>query len=379
MPYDEFARALLLAQGSTFSNPPANYYRATADTNDCTETTAQVFLGVRMQCAKCHNHPFERWTQDNYYGLGAFFNRIQRKPTARKDELFVWVARGGEVTQPRTGKQMKPWLPLLGDAEDVGDDDRRTQLVEWLLRPENPFFAKVEANRIWSQVMGRGIVEPIDDFRDSNPPANAPLLDALAKDFIEHGYDRKHLLRTILNSRTYQASATTSPLNKDDAKYFSHARVRLLAAEPLLDAICYVTAVPESFANMPPGTRATELPSPDVNNDFLKVFGQPERQTACACERSNESNLSQALQLFNGPLIHAKLQNKENRFHKMAAEGKTNEEIVRELYLAALCREPNENELAASIAHIEGKEDRGTALEDVCWAILNTNEFLFQH
>lgn len=379
MPYDKFASELLLAQGSTFANPPANYYRATADTNDCTETTAQVFLGVRMQCAKCHNHPFERWTQDNYYGLGAFFNRVQRKPTARKDELVVWIARGGEVTQPRTGKQMKPWLPLVGDAEDVGDDDRRTQLVDWLMRPDNPFFAKVEANRLWSQLMGRGIVEPIDDFRDSNPPANALLLDALAEDFISHGYDRKHVLRTILNSRTYQASAATTPLNKDDVKYASHARVRLLAAEPLLDAICHVTAVPENFPNMPPGTRATQLPSPDVNNDFLKVFGQPERQTACACERSNESNLSQALQLFNGPLIHAKLQNKENRFHKLAAAGKTNEEIVRELYVAALCREPNENELSASTAHIDGKEDRGKALEDVCWAILNTNEFLFQH
>lgn len=378
-PYDEFARELLLAQGSTFSNPPANFYRATADTNDCTETTAQVFLGVRMQCCKCHNHPFERWTQDNYYGLGAFFNRIQRKPTARKDELVVWIARGGEVTQPRTGKQMKPWLPLVGDAAEAGEDDRREQLVAWLLKPENPFFAKVEANRIWSQVMGRGIVEPIDDFRDSNPPSNAPLLDALAEDFVKHGYDRKHVLRTILNSRTYQASAATTPLNKDDAKYFSHARVRLLAAEPLLDAICQVTAVPESFPNMPSGTRATQLPSPDVNNDFLKVFGQPERQTACACERSSESNLSQALQLFNGPLIHAKLQNKENRFHKLAAAGKTNEEIVRELYLAALCREPNDGELAASIAHVNGKEDRGKALEDVCWAILNTNEFLFQH
>jgi hypothetical protein len=379
MPYDQFARELLLSQGSTFSNPAANYYRATADTNDCTETTAQVFLGVRMQCCKCHNHPFERWTQDNYYGLGAFFNRIQRKPTARKDELVVWIARGGEVTQPRTGKQMKPWLPLVGDAAEVGEDDRREQLVSWLMKPENPFFAKVEVNRLWSQLMGRGIVEPIDDFRDSNPPSNAPLLDALAEDFVKHGYDRKHTLRTILNSRTYQASAATTPLNKDDAKYFSHARVRLLAAEPLLDAICQVTSVAESFPNMPAGTRATQLPSPDVNNDFLKVFGQPERQTACACERSNESNLSQALQLFNGPLIHAKLQNKENRFHKMAAAGKTNEEIVRELYLAALCREPNDAEMAASVGHINGKEDRGKALEDVCWAILNTNEFLFQH
>jgi hypothetical protein len=379
MPYDEFARELLLSSGSTFSTPAANYYRATADTNDCTETTAQVFLGLRMQCAKCHNHPFERWTQDNYYGLGAFFNRIQRKPTQRKDELVVFVARGGEVTQPRTGKQMKPWLPLKGDAPDAGEGDRREKLVDWLMTPDNPFFAKVEVNRLWSQMIGRGIVEPIDDFRDSNPPSNAPLLEALAADFVAHKYDRKHILRTILKSRTYQTSATALPLNKDDVKYFSHARVRLLAAEPLLDAICQVTGVAEKFPGFPANTRATQLPSPDVSNDFLKVFGQPERQTACACERSNESNLSQALQLFNGPMIHAKLQDKANRFYKAIAAGATDEAIVRQLYTTALCRQPDEGELAASLKHIAGKPDRGKALEDVCWAILNTNEFLFQH
>jgi hypothetical protein len=379
MPYHQFVRELLLSQGSTFTNPAANYFRTAADVNDCTETTAQVFLGVRMQCAKCHNHPFERWTQDNYYGLAAFFNRVQRKPAARKDELVVWVARGGEVTQPRTGKKMKPWLPLVGEAPDKGEDDRREMLVEWLARPDNPFFARVEANRIWSHVMGRGIVEPIDDFRDSNPPANAPLLDALAADFAKNNFDRKHILRTILNSRTYQASARTTDLNQDDVKYFSHARVRMLSAEQLLDAICSVTDVAETFPGLPPGTKATQLPSPDVANEFLKVFGQPERQTACACERSNESNLSQALQLFNGPLIHAKLQDKNNRFHRLTAAGKSNEEIVRELYLAGLCRQPSETELAAATRYVAAKPDRPKALEDVCWAIMNMNEFLFQH
>jgi len=379
MPYNEFVRELLLAEGSTFTNPAANFFRTAADVNDCTETTAQVFLGVRMQCAKCHNHPFERWTQDNYYGLAAFFNRIQRKPAARKDELVVWVARGGEVTQPRTGKQMKPWLPLVGEAADKGEDDRREMLVEWLTRPDNPFFARVEANRIWSQVMGRGIVEPIDDFRDSNPPANAALLAALAADFAKSGFDRQHILRTILNSRTYQASARTTDLNKDDVKYFSHTRVRMLSAEQLLDAICSVTDVPESFPGLPPGTKATQLPSPDVANEFLKVFGQPERQTACACERSSESNLSQALQLFNGPLIHAKLQDKNNRCYRLMAAGKSNEEIIRELYLAGLCREPNQTELGAATKYVTAKPDRGKALEDVCWAVVNMNEFLFQH
>jgi hypothetical protein len=379
MPYDAFVRAMITAQGSTLANPPANYYRTAADTNDSTETTAQVFLGVRIQCAKCHNHPFERWTQDNYYGLAAFFNRVERKSTVRPNEMVVFVARGGEVTQPRTGRQMKPWLPLAGETEPPADRDRREILADWLTRPDNPFFAKVEVNRIWSQVMGRGIVEPIDDFRDSNPPSSARLLDALAKDFAASGFDRKHVLRVILNSRTYQASSQPDEWNKDDAKYFSHRQIRLLSAEQLLDAICDVSGVPESFPGLPPGTKATQLPSPDVPHDFLKAFGQPERQTACACERISESNLTQALQLFNGPLVHAKLQHGENRFRRLAAEGKSNEEIITRLYLAALCRRPTEQELEVAAAHVAGKEDRLKALEDVCWAILNTNEFLFQH
>ncbi|MEX0937927.1 MAG: DUF1549 domain-containing protein [Pirellulales bacterium] len=379
MPYDQFARELLTAQGSTFQNPPANYYRAAVDMEDCTETTAQLFLGVRIQCAKCHNHPFERWTQDNYYGLAAFFNRVQRKKSPRPDELVVWVARGGEVTQPRTGETMAPWLPLAGEADVAGDVDRRQALATWLTGPDNPFFAKVEANRIWAHAIGRGIVEPIDDFRDSNPPSNAALLDALAEDFIKSGYDRKALLRTILNSRTYQLSANTSAFNADDEKYFSHAQIRLLSAEQLLDAICHVTAVPEKFAGLPAGTHATALPAPNGEHDFLKVFGQPERQTACACERPDESNLSQALQLFNGPLVHGKLRDEQNRFRMLAAAERTDEQIVRELYLASLCRPPSEAELHAAILHIAAKDDRMMALEDVCWALLNTNEFLFQH
>ena len=379
MPFDEFARQLLTAGGSTFANPPANYYRTATEANDCAETTAQLFMGVRIQCAKCHNHPFERWTQDNYYGLAAFFNRVQRKNSKRDGELVVWMARNGEVTQPRTGKTMRPWLPLTGDVEQQDETDRRQILSKWLTGSENPFFSRVAANRIWAHIMGRGIVNPVDDFRDSNPPSNLELLAALAKDFVDNGYDQKHLLRTILNSRTYQLSSRTNPLNKDDTKYFSHAEVRLLSAEQLLDAICHVTDISENFKDLPAGTRATQLPSPDVENEFLKIFGQPERQTACACERSTESNLSQALQLFNGPLIHGKLQAENNRFRKLADSGESDEAIVKHLYLAALCRHPNDTEVESAVSHIRGKEDRVQALEDVCWVLLNTNEFLFQH
>jgi hypothetical protein len=381
MPYDQFAAELLSASGSTLANPPANFYRTSSDANDCVETVSQIFLGARLQCAKCHNHPFERWTQDNYYGLAAFFNRVQRSKAPRNDELIIWSAGKGEVTQPRTGQKMKPWLPLEGETEPSANEDRRKTFVRWLTRPGNAFLAKVEVNRIWGELMGRGIVEPVDDFRDSNPPSNAALLDALAKDFEESGFDRKHILRTILNSRTYQASSRTNEFNRDDTKYFSHYEPRLLTAEQLLDAICHLTGVPEKFGNLPTSTRATQLPSPDLaQSDFMKIFGQPERQTVCECERSGDSNLGQALQLYNGPLVHGKLRNENNRLRQLLASGKSHREIIESLYLAALCRKPNEDELKTLVAHLESKPDaQAEALEDVCWAILNMNEFLFQH
>ncbi len=380
VPYDRFARDLLAASGSTLDNPTANFYRTATDTQDCVESVSQIFLGARLQCAKCHNHPFERWTQDNYYGMAAFFNRVQRKKSPRADEFLIYIAAGGEVTQPRTGKQMKPWLPGQGEIDPPAGTDRRDPFVNWLTSKDNRLFAKVEVNRLWSQLLGRGIVDPPDDFRDSNPPSNAPLLDALAKDFADHGFDRKHTLRTILRSRTYQADFRASEFNRDDVKYFSHYQPRLLAAEQLLDAICAMTALPEAFVGLPPGTKATQLPAPDLaKHDFLKIFGQPERQTVCACERAGDSNLGMAIQFFNGPLIYGKLRDANNRFRKAMAAGKPNEEIISELYLAAVCRKPSPKEMETSLAHIAAKGDQVVALEDIAWAILNTNEFLFQH
>lgn len=359
LPYDQFARELLTARGSTHLNPPANFYRTAADTNDCVETISQVFLGARLQCAKCHNHPFERWTQDNYYGMAAFFNRVQRKSTPKPDETFIWVSNKGEVTQPRTGQQMKPWLPGDGDVQDPQVDDRREIFAEWLTRPDNPFFAKIEANRIWSHLLGRGIVDPPDDFRDSNPPSNALLLDKLSADFVASGFDRKHVIRTILNSRTYQSSFEPNDFNKDDTKYFSHYQPRLLSAEQLLDAICDVTAVPEKFGSLPPTTRATQLPAPDlVKHEFLKIFGQPERQTVCQCERSSESNLGMAIQFFNGPLIYNKLRDGNNRFRQLLNQQKADSEIITELHFAAVNRPPTEKELAATLTHISSKDEQ---------------------
>jgi hypothetical protein len=258
--------------------------------------------------------------------------------------------------------------------------DRRDPFLAWLTSKDNPFLAKVEANRIWSHLFGRGIVEPNDDFRESNPPSNAALLDALSKDFAAHNFDRKHVLRTILNSRTYQADFRPNEFNKDDTRYFSHYQPRLMTAEQLLDAICNVTALPEAFPNLPAGTKATQIPAPDlVKHEFLKIFGQPERQTVCQCERTTDSNLGMAIQFFNGPLIYNKLRDQNNRFRKALAANKPHPEIITELYLAAVCRKPTEKELAASMAHLAAKNDPIVAFEDICWAILNTNEFLFQH
>ncbi|MBI5759070.1 MAG: DUF1553 domain-containing protein [Planctomycetales bacterium] len=378
-PMDQFARELLTSKGSAFKNPAANYWRASRDPQDATETTAQLFLGIRIQCAKCHNHPFERWTQDNYYGIGAAFARIGRKLGPDPEEEVVFVATAGEVTQPRTGKQMKPHLLLTGDVDVPANKDRREVFAEWLTGPTNPFFARSSVNRIWGQLMGRGIVEPVDDFRDSNPPSNAPLLDKLAEEFVKNGFSRKWVVKTIMKSRTYQLSSRKNQFNKDDEIYFSHANTRLLTAEQLLDAICSVTSVPETFPGLPVGTRATELPEPPADHYFLKIFGQPQREMACQCERSSESNLSQALQMINGPVVHNKLRDANGRIAKLLAANKPDDEIIHELYLAALSRKPVPAELEAAKKHIAASTDRKLAMEDIGWALLNSKEFLFQH
>jgi len=380
-PYDQFARELLTSNGSSFENPAANYFRTASSTNDCTESTAQIFLGARLECAKCHNHPHEKWTQDNYYGLAAFFNRIQRDTTLRKDEMFISVADKGEVTQPRTSQQMKPWLPGVGDVDIDDGIDRRFTLADWLTSPENSLFAKVEVNRLWRSVMGKGIVDPADDFRASNPPSNADLLDALAADFVKHRFDRRHMLRVILNSQTYQRSSKINSQNEGDDRYFSRYTRRLLTAEQLLDAVCDVIGVPESFSGLPAGTRATQLPSPDFGKEFLKIFGQPERTSVCQCERSDDLNLSQALQIANGSFVDGKLRNGNSRTRNLLHEKRSTQEIVAECYLATFCRLPTAAESATAVRFIEtpGERPIEARLEDFSWALLNSNEFLFQH
>ena len=317
-PYDSIARELLTASGSTLQNPPAGFYRAAADMNDCAETTAQLFLGIRIQCAKCHNHPFDRWSQDNYYGIGAFFARIGRTNLPGGEETLVYSLPRGEVTQPRTNKQVQPWLPGVEPAKLMAgnSEDRRELLGRLLATKDNRLFAEVAANRIWGHLLGRGIVEPVDDFRPSNPPSNKELLAALTDEFIRTGFNQKELIRVILNSRIYQLSSQAPELSRRDVKYFSHVPSRLLSAEQLLDAISSVTGTPETFQGLPAGTRAGQLPSPELGTYFLKVFGQPSRDTACECERGHDPKLTQALQLINGPMITAKLQDRGSRLSR---------------------------------------------------------------
>ncbi|MCA9035432.1 MAG: DUF1553 domain-containing protein [Planctomycetaceae bacterium] len=378
-PLDQFTRELLTATGSTQANPAAYYWKASRDEIDATETTAQLFMGVRIQCAKCHNHPFEKWTQDDYYGLAAAFKRVGRKETGLPDDEFIFVSGGGEVTQPRTGQVMKTRLLLEGDVDVPADQDRRVIFANWLTGPKNPFFAKSVANRIWGHVVGRGIVDPVDDFRDSNPPSNPELLNYLADELVKSGFSAKHLIRTIMASRVYQLSSRRNQFNEDDEIYFSHATTRMLTAEQLLDAICTVTGLQEEFPGMPAGTCAVDLVDPPEGHKFLQVFGQPQRELPCECERSTDSNLSQALQLINGPTVHNKLRSDAGVVHQMITAGKSDAEIINSLYLAALSREasPREQEIAA--AHIAANDDRTRALEDIAWAIINSKEFLFQH
>ena len=386
--YDDFARDLLTAKGSSLLNPEANFIRTTINAEDAMESTSQLFLGSRIQCAKCHNHPFERWTQDNYYGLTAFFARTKTKKLGKSEETFVWNAKEGEVKHPVTGKHLPPWVPDTGTFELPPDKDRRQVFAEWLTKPGNPFFAKVEVNRIWASLMGIGIIEPFDDFRDTNPPSNKPLLEALAKDFVDSGFNRRDLIRKIVNSNAYQTSGESNEFNRDDTRFFSFRQPRRLEAEQLVDALGQVTGKPMKFSGVPVTVKAVHLPAPDLAQrnrsmigdvEFLKVFGQPERQTVCSCERAGDAGLGQALQLFNGKLFNSMLTAGDSLFRKSLSAKKPLSEIVEDLHLSALSRFPNEKEKAIALAYLEKATDKGKALEDLCWAILNRNEFLFNH
>jgi hypothetical protein len=304
-PLDAFARELLQSTGDSAKVGPVNFFRTMGTQEEAAETVSQLFLGVRIGCAKCHNHPFEKWTQEDYYGLTGVFSQITYKIPERKVPPFkLTLSRKDPVLHPRTGKPVPPAIPGAGPIPDV--EDRRAPFAQWLTTADNPFFARTMVNRIWFHLMGRGLVEPVDDFRDSNPPANDTLLDALAADFVKQGFRLKPLVRTILNSRTYQLSAKPNRFNKDDNVYFSRATTRLLSAEQMLDALASFTGIGDDFPGLPAGTRATQVPGAKVEHPFLKAFNKPARTLPCECEREHDASLTQALQMIASPLVQAK-------------------------------------------------------------------------
>jgi hypothetical protein len=398
-PLDELARDLIASRGSTYSHPAANFYRGLRDPQARAEAVAQVFLGVRLQCARCHNHPYERWTQRDYHSLAAVFARVQYRivENNRRDgfdkhefdgEQIVWLAREGEVKHPRTGETLRPLFLGAPTPEFDAGADRLRALADWVAGPDNPFFGRAQVNRVWYYLLGRGIVDPNDDFRASNPPANGPLLEALARDFAEHHFDLRHLVRTIMTSRTYQLSAVPNDTNGEDDSHFSRALVRPLQAEQLLDALTQVTGAAVKFNSYPPGLRAGQLAGvravrqrdshPTEGERFLAAFGKPARLLTCECERSDDVALGQAFQLLTGELLNTLLSERDNRLGRLLAAKQSEKEIVEELYLSALCRLPSPREMEAMAASLRKAKDRRAALEDIVWGLVNAKEFLLR-
>ena len=386
VPEDEFIRRVLTAGGGNYTNPPAGFYRRLRDPMLRAEEVSQLFLGVRIGCAKCHNHPGERWTQDDYYALAAFFNRLAYRDGPFFVQLYdkeetVYARRDGEVTHPRTGKTMAPKF-LGGETPAIESTrDRRAVFADWLTAPDNPFFAKAAANRIWFHLFGRGIVDPVDDFRTSNPPSNPALLDALAAEFVRSGFDRKRLIRTVLSSRTYQLSSSPTATNADDDRYFSRYPVRRLGAEQLLDAIADATGVPGKFPGQPSGQPAAGLPDGEYKHPFLEAFGRPARAMACECERGGDTSLGQALHLVGGRTFDDQVRGADGRVARLVKSGASDVELADELFMATLSRQPTADEKAAVLKRFAdgGSGRRQAVAEDVLHALLNHPEFLFQH
>jgi hypothetical protein len=381
-PVDRMVEELVTAQGSIYNNGPANYFRVAGTPDDLAETTAQVFMGVRLQCAKCHHHPFEAYGQDDYYGLAAYFARIRTKASDEFGlfgrEQVIYVANNGEVRQPRSGQVMTP--RPLGDTPADDPVDRRRALARWLTAGSNPWLSRNVVNRYWGYLLGKGLVNPIDDLRATNPPSNPALLDALADAFVASGYDLKQLLRLILNSRVYQLSALPKPENRLDTTYFTHYLVKRLTAEQLLDAIDFATGTAEKFEFRPLGTRAIALPDTSIKSYFLDTFGRPLRVQACECERSADPNLSQALHLMNGDVINRKIADPKGRLARWLADPKlSDEDLIRSLYLVTFTRPATPDEVAAAKGLITDAPGRDIGAQDLFWGLLNSKEFIFNH
>jgi len=389
-PYDKFVRELLLAQGSSYLSPEVNFYRALRDPGKITEDVSQTFLGVRFNCNKCHDHPFEKWTQRQYYEFGAYFARVAiKRGSLGKESIrnftgdlmqvpgeeIVYLKDDGEVQNPRTGMDVHPKVPAGEATEPAKDGDRRAAFVNWLASKDNPYFAEAMANRTWSYFFGRGIIDPVDDIRGSNPPSNPELLEALTDDFVKSGFDVRHLMRNICISRTYQLSIDKNKWNEDDNVNFSHAIPRRLSAEQMLDAIAIATGDRPKFNGLPAGMRPVELPDGIVaGNDFLSLFGRPKRQSACECERTSNVTLAHALNLINGTTISESLSAPANRIAKIVEGEKDDQKVVEDIYFSVLNRPPTEKELA-TVDFSTGS--RLEVAQDLTWALMNSPAFLF--
>jgi len=376
-PLDKMVRDLLTASGGTFDNPPSNYFQLERNTLKLTENVAQGFLGMRIQCAQCHNHPFDRWTMDDYYGFAAFFTQIGRKRAADPREWIIFDSGSGDMKHPVTGQSAAPKF-LGGERPKVADRDRREAVAEWITSPDNPFFARHVANLAWTHFLGRGIVHEPDDARVSNPPSNPALLDELARRLVSSGWDFRALIRDIVGSRTYQRSCDWNDSNRGDSVNFSHAAIRRMRAEVLLDILAQVTESRSKFPGLPLGARAVQVADGRTTNYFLTTFGRATREDVCTCAVRMDPSLSQALHLLNGDTANERIRQGGIVQRRLAA-GVPPTDIVDELFIRCFCRAPSDRERLETLVTVLDAPDKRQALEDVFWALLNSPEFFFNH
>lgn len=379
-PWDEFARNVVTATGNTLENGAGNFYLLNDDPTRLSETVSVTFLGMSINCAKCHNHPLEKWTNDQYYSMANLFGRVRTKSAANGHSV-VFSAGAGDVIQPLSGRPRAP-APLDGKAIALdAPGDRRAALANWLVSRENPYFSRAIVNRVWANFMGAGLVETVDDMRKTNPASNEKLLAALADYLADQKFDLKALMRLILQSESYQRTSETVAGNEADRRFYSHYYPKRLNAEVMLDGLSQVTASPTLFKDYGPGTRAIQLPDTKVESYFLKTFGRPDRIITCECERTNQPSMAQVLQISNGDTLNLKLQAKGNRIDQMLAEKKSDEEIVQEVYLSALSRRPSsvEKEKLVSMLTAAKPSEKREIVEDVYWGVLSSKGFMFNH
>jgi hypothetical protein len=384
MPLDEFARRILTSKGGPRDDPASAFFLVSSDANETAQRVTQVFCGVRMLCAKCHAHPFENWTQADYYGLASFFNQVTSKadptlaPRDGRAKILTLNLQTGNALNPRSGAAQQPRFLGGGEAKITAGEDRRVAYAQWLTGPENPYFAKSLTNRIWSYFFQRGIIDPVDDLRNTNPPTNSALLDALTKDFVGHKFDARHLMRTIVSSRTYQRSSQSNATNTHDTLNYSRAIPRRLKAEVLVDCLVQATGIAESFPGAPGGFRAVQLPDGKIESPLLNLLGKPKRDEACECERNDESNMLQALEFINGKTILERVSRPGGRVDSLMRQKLTDQQVIEELYWWTLCRPPSEKEMALVLSHFKGYEGkRAEAAQDLMWTLLNSVDFLF--